>query len=254
MRSGRVEAAAPGDAASVAPEVPGASGARPTRTVVQADVLEWLDRTPLCERHAVVASLPDYGELPDHAVEPWKGWFARVADRVFAAAHPATPLVFYQSDVRHGGGWIDKGYLVQQAAERAGAALLLHRIVCRRPAGTVTGGRATWSHLLLFSRKLRCSRRFTYADVLPDGGPRVWVRGLGLTTCEEIVRMIRQESVCDTLVHLFCGKGLLLEVAREQGLHAIGVDLSRRQCLQARRFSLEKFRRARVDGPSRSRR
>lgn len=218
--------------------------AGPTRTVVQSDVLEWLARTPLDARHAVVASLPDYGELPERAVAPWKSWFARVADAIFAAAHPSSPLVFYQSDVRHAGAWIDKGYLVQQAAERAGAALLLHRVVCRHPAGTIARARATWSHLLLFSKRLRCSRRFSYADVLPDGGPRVWVKGLGLVTCEEIVRMIRQESDCDTLVHLFAGKGLLLEVAREHGLHAVGVDLSRRQCRQAERFSLEKFRRS----------
>jgi len=226
------------------PALPAATG--PTRTVVQADALEWLSRTPLDARHAVVASVPDYSELPGRAVEPWKAWFAHVMDRIFAAVHPDAPVVLYQSDVRHAGVWIDKGFLVQQAAERAGAALLLHRIVCRRPPGTITGGRATWSHLLLFSKRLRCSRRFTYADVLPDGGPRVWVRGLGLTTCEEIVRMIRQESACDTLVHLFAGKGLLLEVAREHGLHAIGVDISRRECLQAARFSLEKFRRART--------
>ena len=120
--------------------------------------------------------------------------------------------------------------------------MLLHRVVCRRPAGTITAGRATWSHLLLFSKRLRCSRRFPYADVLPDGGRRVWVRGLGVVTCEEIVKMIRQESPCDRLVHLFAGKGLLLEVAREHGLHALGVDLSRRQCRHAERFSLAGFR------------
>ena len=218
--------------------------APPTKTVIRADVLEWLACTPLDARHAVVASLPDYGELPDRAVAPWKEWFTRVAEAIFAAAHPASPVVFYQSDVRHAGAWIDKGFLVQQAAERAGAALLLHRVVCRRPAGTITAGRATWSHLLLFSKQLRCSRRFTYADVLPDGGPRVWVRGLGLLSCLEIVKMIRQESACDTLVHLFAGKGLLLEVAREQGLHAVGIDLSRRQCRHAERFDLGKFRRS----------
>jgi cyclopropane fatty-acyl-phospholipid synthase-like methyltransferase len=58
------------------------------------------------------------------------------------------------------------------------------------------------------------------------------------------MKMIRQESACDTLVHLFAGKGLLLEVAREQGLHAVGIDLSRRQCRHAERFDLEKFRRS----------
>jgi hypothetical protein len=215
---------------------------RPTKTIVQSDVLDWLAQYRPDPRHAVVASLPDSSELPSPAVEPWKAWFALVVRRVVEAADPASPLFFYQSDVRHAGTWIDKGFLVQQAAQEAGAALLAHRIVCRRPAGTAAFGRATYSHLLLFSRTLRSTRRFASCDVIPDGGPAVWVRGIGLFACEAIVEMIRRESACDTLVHLFAGKGLLLEVAREQGLHAIGIDLSRRQCRQAKHFRLEKFR------------
>ena len=127
---------------------PPSAPSSPTRTIVRADVLEWLAANPLDARHAVAASMPDYSELPERAVAPWKAWFTRVAEAIFAAAHPDCPVVFFQSDVRHAGAWIDKGFLVQQAAERAGATLLLHRVVCRRPAGTITAGRATWSHLL----------------------------------------------------------------------------------------------------------
>jgi hypothetical protein len=221
--------------------VPGGAD-RPSKTIVQGDALEWIAQYRPDPRHALVASIPDSSELPDPAFEPWKAWFSLVVRRVVEAADPASPVFFYQSDVRHAGTWVDKGHLVQRAAEEAGAALLAHRIVCRKPAGTAAFGRATYSHLLLFSRTLRTTRRFAYCDVLPDGGPAVWVRGLGLDTCEAIVAMIRQESACDTLVHLFCGKGLLLEVARERGLHAIGIDLSKRQCRQAQHFNLAKFR------------
>lgn len=220
--------------------------APPTKTLVQSDALGWLDRTTLTADHALVASIPDFSELPNHAVDPWRAWFSDVAERVLRAAHPAAPVVFYQSDVRHAGTWVDKSFLVQRAAQRAGSALLLHRIVCRRPPGTVTFGRATYSHLLLFSRALRTTRGTGYDDVIPDGGPSVWTRGIGLHACEEIVRMIRQESPCRTLVHLFSGKGLLLEVARAHGLNAIGIDCSKRQCRQARDLKLEKFRRARL--------
>jgi hypothetical protein len=40
------------------------------------------------------------------------------------------------------------------------------------------------------------------------------------------------------------GQRLLLEVAREHGLHAIGVDLCKRRCRHAQRFNLEKLRRS----------
>ncbi len=221
-----------------------------TKTIIRADVLEWLEGATLGAGQAIVASIPDAAELPNSAHEPWAAWFSRVAEEVFARAHEDSPLIFYQSDVRYAGTWVDKSFLVQSAAKRHGASLLQHRIVCRRPAGTITFGRATYSHLLMFSKSLRNSHRYGYSDVIPDGGPSPWIRGIGLYACEAIVRMIRQESTCDTLVHLFSGKGLLLELARRSGLHAVGVDLSKKQCRHAERFDLEKFRAA-VDGSAR---
>lgn len=211
------------------------------KTVVQMDCLQWLAANPLSDAHAIVASIPDSAELPNGAFEPWKQWFSDVAERIFTAAAPMSPIVFYQSDVRHGGAWVDKGFLVQQAAQKLGVPMLLHRIVCRQPAGTPTQGRALYSHMMLFSKELRLSHKHGYSDVIPDGGRAAWIRGIGIHSCEAIVRMLRQESPCDTLVHLFCGKGLLLEVARKEGMHAIGIDLSRKQCKHAQRFDLEKF-------------
>jgi hypothetical protein len=228
-------------------EVAAAARPNPRKEIVQSDIMDYLEGRTFPSTQAVVASIPDSAELPNSAIDPWREWFSLVAERIIAATHPDTPIVFYQSDVRHAGTWIDKGFLVQEAAKKQGATLLLHRIVCRKPAGTVTFGRAVYSHLMLFSKNLKNSQRYGYSDVIPDGGPAAWVRGIGLHSCEAIVRMIRQESACDTLVHLFCGKGLLLEVARDEGLHVIGVDLSKKQCRHAERFSLQKFKAAQGD-------
>lgn len=226
------------------------AGRPTTKLVCQEDVLAWLDANPLREGQAIVASIPDAAELPNSDRDPWKVWFQTVARRVIECAPEHSPVVFYQSDVRHAGGWIDKSYLVQQMAEQAGATLLLHRVVCRHPAGTITFGRSTYSHLLMFGKKLRNSQRFGYSDVIPDGGPAAWVRGIGLHSCEAIVRMIKQESVCDSIVHLFCGKGLLLEIARREGYDVVGVDLSKKQCRHAERFDLDKFKEAVLAPPS----
>jgi hypothetical protein len=219
----------------------------PSKTIIQADIMAYLAETVFTETQAVVASIPDAAELPNSAREPWKKWFCEVADAILARVHPHAPVMFYQSDVRHEGLWIDKAFFVQQAAERAGFSLLSHRIVCRRPAGTATFGRSTYSHMLLFSQTLRNSQKHGYSDVIPNGGPAAWVRGIGLHSCEAIVRMIQQESKSTTLVHLFSGKGLLLEVAREKGMDVIGVDLSKKQCRAAQRFDLNKFRAAQAE-------
>lgn len=214
----------------------------PDKTIVQRDVLEWLAETTLHEHQAIVASIPDSAELPNQALEPWREWFSLVAKCVIEKAHPRSLLLFYQSDVRHAGTWIDKSFMVQEAAKAQGAALLAHRIVCRLPAGTVSFGRSSYSHLLVFSKELRNTQKHGYSDVIPEGGPAAWVRGIGLHSCEAIVRAIKQETTATTLVHLFCGKGLLLEVARAQGLHTIGVDLSKKQCRHAQRFDLARFK------------
>ena len=43
-------------------------------------------------------------------------------------------LGIVQSDIKRDGRWIDKGAMVIRAAEDAGARVLFHKIVLRRPA------------------------------------------------------------------------------------------------------------------------
>lgn len=214
------------------------AGGAPTRIVHQGDALRWLDANPLPAGAAVVTSLPDHSELPALGVEGWRRWFTSVAARLCAAVADDAVAIFYQTDVKHDGRWIDKAYLVQRGAEEAGSALLWHRIVCRAPPGTVTFGRPAYAHLLCFSRALTLAPGQSAADVLPGLGEMTWPRAMGRAACEAVATFLRAHTRCDTVVDPFCGVGTMLAVANARGLHAVGVELSAKRAERARRLSL----------------
>jgi hypothetical protein len=206
--------------------------------VFQRDALEWLcENAPLSDA-SVVTSLPDASELPALDVPAWQAWFEDAAVTTMKAVTDAGVAIFFQSDVRHAGLWIDKGNLVARAAEHAGMRLLFHKIVCRKPPGTLTFGRASYSHLLGFARTLRPSLRRVTPDVLPDAGHMPGTKSMGVAACVDACRFVQAETTTRTIVDPFCGYGTVLAVANALALDAIGVDLSARMCRRARTLQL----------------
>ena len=102
----------------------------------------------------MVTSLPDVSELPALGFAGWRRWFEEAAELTMRSVPDEGVAIFFQSDIRHAGRWVDKGHLCARAAERAGMNLLFHHIVCRKPPGTATFGRASYAHLLAFSRQV----------------------------------------------------------------------------------------------------
>jgi hypothetical protein len=206
----------------------------PRREIVHADALAWLPKhTPLVGC-SIVTSLPDRAELPKLSFPAWQEWFQRAAATVIRALPPEGLAIFFQSDVMHSGLWVDKAALVQTAAAAEGADLLFHTIVCRKPAGAVTFGRASYAHMLGFGRGLRPAHRQGRVDVLPDGGFRPDTKSMGALACRAACRTILAETQTRTVVDPFCGFGTVLAVANALGMRAIGVDLSARMCRKSR--------------------
>lgn len=182
---------------------------------------------------SLVTSLPDFSEFPALTLEAWRSWFLAAARRVLASCPPEGVAIFYQSDVKHEGLWIDKGFLCQQAASELGHGLLWHKVVARVPPGTPTFGRPGYSHLLCFSPALRPPLEFGSADILPQRGRSSWSRGLGLEVCRQICRYLLKCTPTRRLVAPFCGQGLLLAVANEMGMEAVGIELSPKRARKA---------------------
>ncbi len=205
----------------------------PRRTIVNAEALSWLGENVADSRASVVTSLPDVSEVPlDLAA--WRAWFVNAARRVIAWTPSSGVSVFFQSDIRHGGVLVDKSYLVLRAAEEERAALLWHKIVCRRPPGTISFGRPSWSHMLCIAKQPRPPARAPGADVLRDAGFMPWSRAMGVTACRVACTYLRDEASARVVVDPFCGRGTVLAVANAMGLDAIGVELSAKRCRAAR--------------------
>jgi hypothetical protein len=208
----------------------------PSRRVVQAEALAWLDANPPDAHASVVTSLPDVSELPLE-LDAWRAWFVGAVERVVRWVPDGTMAVFYQSDVRHRGAWIDKGYLVMRGAEAAGATTLFHKIVCRKPPGTIALGRPSYSHMIGVSRSLMPPPRNPGPDVLPDAGLIPWSRAMGVAACRVACEYVREATETRVIVDPFCGRGTVLAVANDLGFDAIGVDISAKRCRAARGFS-----------------
>ncbi len=189
---------------------------------------------------SVVTSLPDVSEISGATLGDWESWFSSAVHTILKWLPSEGVAVFYQSDVRHGPVWVDKAYLVQRGAEHTDACLLWHKIACRRPVGTPSLGRSTYSHILCFART-PWSRlpRHAMPDVLPEVGTMDWSRAMGASACEFVSRFLVAETNTTTVVDPFCGQGTMLAVANAFGLAAIGVDLSRRRCRLARNATWE---------------
>jgi hypothetical protein len=199
--------------------------------VHHGDGIAFLQRGPLPDDHAIITSLPDFSELPKLRVDGWRRWFVETVTLVCKTAHVA---VFYQTDVKHDGRWIDKGHLVMCGADAAESHVLVHKIVCRVPPGTTTFGRPAYAHLIALSRTQRLSPGASTPDVLPSLGTMTWSRAMGAAACEVAVKLVASLGA-RVVVDPFCGMGSALAAANAHGLEAIGVELSRRRAAGARK-------------------
>lgn len=209
----------------------------PSRTVVHGDALAWLATTPATPGTSVITSVPDVSETTLD-LDAWRTWTIDVVRLLLRWVPEEGVVIFFQSDIRRGGTWVDKGYLVQRGVELEGASLVWHKIVCRKPAGTVSYGRSTYSHMICAARTPREPPRHASADVLPDAGLMTWSRAMGANACIAACKYLRDETATRVVVDPFCGQGTALAVANSMGFDAIGVDTAARRCRAARKLQI----------------
>lgn len=211
----------------------------PRREVVQGDGVAWLRRAELDAGHAVITSLPDRSGLPGADLEGWRAWFVETAALICGRLADEAVAIFYQTDVRRDGRWIDKAYLVARGAEAAGARCLWHKLACRVAPGHATYGRPGYGHWLAFSRGLRLEISASTPDVLPELGEMTWSRAMPMTVAVGSCRFLLDQTACRTVVGPFCGHGTILAVANAHGLDALGVELHKKRVKRSRNLQIE---------------
>lgn len=208
----------------------------PRRHIVHGEALAWLDANPAEPGSSVITSMPDVSEMPGLDLDGWRAWFLGAAGRILRWIPAEGVAIFFQSDIRHHGIWVDKGYLIARAAEEERATLVWHKIVCRVAPGTLTAGRASYSHMLCVSREPRPPPKRPSPDVLAGAGFKPWSRAMGVDACVLACRYLLNETATRVVVDPFCGHGTALAVANALGLDAVGVDVGARKCRAARKL------------------
>lgn len=212
----------------------------PARAVHTGDALAWLAARGEFTGTSVVTSLPDVSELGGMSLAAWRGWFIRAAKACLQATPPDGLTVFYQTDIKRDGAWVDKGYLCARAAEEAGVPLRWHKVVCRTAPGHTTYGRPAYAHLLCFSRGVAAEPEQSTPDVLPVAGHMTWARAMPVGACVLSCRIILADTRTRTVLDPFCGMGTVLAVANALGLSAVGVEKSPKRAERSRQLIIPK--------------
>lgn len=208
------------------------------RIVHCTDAISWLENHQVLENSSLIASLPDISEFQQFTLAEWKSWFVQTAKLVLEKTPDNGVTIFYQSDIKVDGIWVDKAYMIQKVAEELGHELLFHKIACRYNAGTITFGRPAYSHILCFSKSLRLDPAKNSADVLPELGDKSWVRGMGIEACLMIAKFLKEQTSTEILIHPFCGEGSQLAAANFYGLKAIGIERGTKRAEKAGRLQI----------------
>lgn len=212
----------------------------PMRNVYEADAIKWLNENKI-ESASLVASMPDYSEFPELSLDEWKNWFTSTAELIINSTAENGVAIFYQSDIKHDGRWIDKAYLCQKAAEKCGSNLLWHKIINRVPVNVTTFGRPSYSHIICFSKNLKLDTAKSTPDVIAHVGEKIWERGMGVEACMMIAKFLSEQVNPEVVINPFCGMGSLVSVLEAYQLNSIGIERSRKRADKAReiKFNLE---------------
>lgn len=207
------------------------------KTIICDDAINWLKLNTFDEHSSFFASLPDISEFPKFSLNEWEEWFSEMAKLIMSKTHENQVAIFFQSDIKFNGIWVDKSFLIQRTARELGMNLLWHKIACRAPVDMTTFGRPSYSHILCFSKSLKLELKNSSPDVLSSVGEKTWERGTGQNVCEMICKFLVKEVFSKQLINPFCGEGLILKVAESFGLDSIGIEKSNKRAKIAQQLS-----------------
>lgn len=203
--------------------------------IICADSLSWLSKKEMSG--SIITSLPDKEEI-GLDIKAWEAWFIQAATRCFEFVEGTNnPVIFYQTDRKHGGEWHSKAGLLIGLAKDIGIPLIWHKICLVNKPGGINLFRPSYSHLLCFSHsnplRSRCENR-SVGKATPDvleTGHKLYKNGMGIQAAKVALDYLSTHS--ETLIDPFCGVGTLLSLAQfeysDTIKNIIGIDIDPEQ-------------------------
>ena len=195
--------------------------------IITADAAKWLEEQP--EQDSFITSLPDWDEV-NMTFDDWLIWFEDRAAQIMEKTKAEGYAIFYQTDRKIDGELVDKSYLLNKAAERAGAKTLWHKIALKKDPEKTDLHRPTFTHLLCFSKGRTSGKAF------PDvfyAGKMLYPNAMGLDVCHRACNFLADAGI-KKVTDSFCGRGSVLLIAATYDLEATGIDIDPDQTRWAR--------------------
>ncbi len=113
--------------------------------------------------------------------------------------------------------------------------MIWHKIALRSDVGKADIFRPTYSHMLCFSKDGPIG--IPVADVI-SRGDITYANGFGIDAVKLVIEFLKKHKI-KTVIDPFVGSGTVAAVANAMGLHAVGIDIDKKQCKKAKelRFS-----------------
>lgn len=206
------------------------------KTILCEDALVYLNKQPNNSISNVVTGIPDYNEMNLKTIDEYLNFFETVSDLIFKKTDPFGIIIFIQTDRKYNKQWYDKSTILNNIATKNNFKLLWHKIILKRPVGSVHLQRPTYSHFLAYSKFAGPSNNIP--DVI-TGGNTVYSNATPVNAAKIAVEFVKQHTKSNKeLTDPFVGRGTITSIAEQLGMDSIGVDISETQCEYARKLTL----------------
>jgi len=196
------------------------------KTVIHADSLKWLSKTN--NTYSFVTGIPDMDEV-NLPLDEYIKFYEKTAKLIFSRLDKEKGYaIFIQTDRKINRSWFDKSYHLTKVAFECGLRLLFHKIVLDRGVGKINLHRPTYKHLVCYCWNPQLGPGAASTDVL-DVSSKIYSNSTPLLAAQYAVGFMKKNAPDLILCDPFCGRGTIINCARDIGLQSIGIDIDPKQ-------------------------
>ncbi len=176
------------------------------------DAVAWLAAQKDHSLGNVITGIPDLDETPYNETQ-YVGFLSKVALQIFKKVKKDGYCIFMNTDRKFEKKWIDKAFLIQEMAKKAGISLRWHKIILLRPVNSAHLQRPTYQHFLCFSYNSGPGE--ATADTI-FCGQKSYKNASCPVGIEHSLNFLKRYSPYQFIVDPFVGRGTVLKMAKDK--------------------------------------